>query len=214
MNQFTDCAETNGPGKNTECLVCQESIADDMKTVTHRACGIAWHFECFSSWYSFSDKNPLCCPFCKSKITGSVPISPGEAVVCFCLHTLKDQVEPFVFEAKPLGQREGSRRFSNSEVVDIITANAGDERVKGLATRSLQAFRVKEWVLLSFNEAEHQRRCFLPYDFEAGAERPRCCPTYHEAKHNLKGANTTTDDPKSGTTNPSLKKRITSFFKS
>lgn len=214
--QYTDCSETKGPGKNTECLVCQEPIKEDAKTVTHWACGIAWHFQCYSPWSSFEEKTELHCPFCKEEITGSIPISPGDTVVCFCLHTLKEEVAPVDFDAKSLGQRETGQRFSTAEVADIVAAAGGDERVRDRAVRNLKSFHVKEWIELYFAEAEHARRCIVAYDFESGAERPKCCPTYHDAKHDLlRGGGTESGHP-SNTSNAkksSFKNKITNLFK-
>lgn len=137
-------------------------------------------------------------------------------MVCFCLHTLKDEVNPIDFEAKPLGQRETAQRFSTAEVADIIDAAGGDQRVRDRALKSLLSFRVKEWVELSFPEAEHARRCIVVYDFETGADRPKCCPTYHEAKHDLlsAGGRNSGQASASSTANKSiLKKKISNFLK-
>ena len=137
-------------------------------------------------------------------------------MVCFCLHTLKDEVNPIDFEAKPLGQRETGQRFSTAEVADIIAAAGGDERIRNRALQNLRAFRVKEWIELSFPEAEHARRCIVAYDFEAGAERPKCCPTYHEAKHDLLGAGgakSRQPSDKANANKSSITKKITNFLK-
>ena len=136
-------------------------------------------------------------------------------MVCFCLHTLKDEVNPIDFEAKPLGQRETGQRYSTPEVVDVIAAAGGDGRVRDRALKNLHSFRVKEWVEPSFPEAEHARRCIMAYDFETGADRPKCCPTYREAKHDLLGSGGANPGQASATSTAnksSFKKKISNFL--
>ena len=60
---------------------------------------------------------------------GSTPFSPGGTVVCFCLQTLKDEVNLNNLEAKPLGQKETGQRFCTAQVADMVAA-AGWRRTR------------------------------------------------------------------------------------